>query len=208
MKKVLFLCMVFVIFGFMIFNNEHNIKSNKQLNNSSILLAFGDSITYGYGANKNESYPSYLQNMLNMKVINSGISGEISADGLKRLSSVIEKTKPDVVIVCHGGNDILRKYNIETTKENIKKMLELIRNTGAEPILVGVPSLKGLIISTDSIYKDIAKEDSVIFEGEIIEKIIKSPNLKSDQIHPNKDGYYEIAESLNEVIRSSFIIIE
>lgn len=73
------------------------------------VLAFGDSITHGYGVGKNDNYPSQLSKLLNASVINSGVSGEISKEGLRRLPGVLEKYKPNILILCHGGNDILRK---------------------------------------------------------------------------------------------------
>jgi lysophospholipase L1-like esterase len=203
MKKIILFCLfLFVIF--LIFIKKESIRSDVVVTSNSVILAFGDSITYGFGAKDNESYPSVLENILNIKVINSGINGEVSADGLKRLPQVLENVKPNLVILCHGGNDILRKHDLQKTKQNIMQMIDIIRSYNADVILVGVPNLEGFFIQTADFYKEIAKEKSVIFEGEIIEKIIKSPRLKSDQIHPNKDGYEEIAKTLANLINSNF----
>jgi len=73
------------------------------------ILAFGDSLTYGTGTSRDNAYPTVLEKLLKRRVINAGIPGEISSKGLNRLPALIEKYRPDLIIICHGGNDILRK---------------------------------------------------------------------------------------------------
>lgn len=203
MKKIILSCVILIII-FLIFIKNDNIKSDFVLSQNSVILTFGDSITEGFGVKENENYPYLLENILHTKVINAGKSGEVSSEGLARLPNVLEKEKPNLVILCHGGNDILRRYDLYKTKQNLMQMIDLIRASGAEVILVGVPNLEGFFINTAEFYKEIAKEKKVIFDGEIIEKIIKSPRLKSDQIHPNKEGHKELAQTLADIINSNF----
>lgn len=203
MKKIILSCVILIII-FLIFIKNDNIKSDFVLSQNSVILAFGDSITEGFGVKENENYPYLLENILHTKVVNAGKSGEVSSEGLARLPNVLEKEKPNLVILCHGGNDILRRYDLYKTKQNLMQMIDLIRARGAEVILVGVPNLEGFFINTAEFYKEIAKEKKVIFDGEIIEKIIKSPRLKSDQIHPNKEGHKELAQTLADIINSNF----
>ncbi|GHS88014.1 arylesterase [Campylobacterota bacterium] len=165
------------------------------------VLAFGDSITAGYGAKADESYPAQLAKLLGVRVINGGVSGEVSNAGLARLPKLLAEHKPTIVIICHGGNDILRRFDLDATRENIAEMIKLSQNMGAIVVLVGVPKLDGVFIDTASFYDKLANDYGVIYEDEIIEKIIKSPELKSDQIHPNKDGYLLIAQTIAKLLK-------
>ena len=79
----------------------------KPLSQDAVILAFGDSLTFGTGAAPEQSYPSLLAEMTNLKVINAGVPGEVSSDGKKRLAKLLEETQPDLVVLCHGGNDLV-----------------------------------------------------------------------------------------------------
>ncbi|MDR1007239.1 MAG: GDSL-type esterase/lipase family protein [Campylobacteraceae bacterium] len=185
------------------------IKTDTQIEISqdSVILAFGDSLTEGFGAKDSESYPVKLGEILNMRIINAGISGEDSNKGLLRLASLLEKIKPRIVILCHGGNDILRKYDLKKTKENLSEMIALIKNKNADIIFVGVPNLNGFFISTDEIYNELADEYDLIYDSDTLAQIIKSPTLKSDQIHPNAAGYDLLAQNLAKLFNDRFKII-
>ncbi|MDR3178181.1 MAG: arylesterase [Campylobacteraceae bacterium] len=174
----------------------------------AVILAFGDSITQGYGAKEGESYPSKLSKLLNMKIINGGISGETSDIGLSRLPDTLALYKPSIVILCHGGNDILRKRDLQIAKQNLAKMIELIHASGAEVVFVGIPALKGIgIIDTASFYDELANQYGLIYDDETLEQIIKTPSLKSDQIHPNKDGYTLLAQNMEKLLKKNFNFI-
>ena len=162
-------------------------------------------MTYGYGVEKPFSYPSKLEEKLGVKVINAGVSGEESSDGLKRLPKFL-KGKPDIVILCHGANDILRKNSMKLMKENLLAMVDMIQESGAKVILVGVPDISFSVFSPHSIYEEIAKEKNVLYEDKVIPYIELRRNLKSDYIHPNEKGYEMMADAFLEIIYDNNLV--
>ncbi|HEY9203525.1 MAG TPA: arylesterase [Sulfurimonas sp.] len=175
-------------------------SSHIELNRTSTVLAFGDSITYGFGVEEEDSYPAQLQKRVGIRVINSGVSGEESSEGLERLPKLLEQ-KPDLVILCHGGNDIIRKRSDEKLKANLTQMIEIIKKSGAEVLLVGVPNFGILGFSTHSIYAEIAKETEVFFEEDVLSKVLSKNELKIDYIHPNEKGYKVIVDAVVKYLK-------
>ncbi len=170
-----------------------------------VILAFGDSLTYGTGASPGASYPEVLEHLVKRKVIRSGVPGETSAEGLARLQGVLETVRPDLVILCHGGNDLLRKMDTKKTVESIMTMIQMIRNSGSQVILIGVPR-PGLLLSTAAFYKDIAESMKVPFEGTMMATVLSQGTLKSDYFHPNDRGYAHLAEAMARFLRKHKVI--
>lgn len=164
------------------------------------ILAFGDSLTAGTGAPPGQSYPDVLQASINRKVVNAGVPGETSAQGLTRLPQALSESRPKLVILCHGGNDILRRLNPEETAKNLTGMIALIRKQGAEVVLIGVPKPK-LIPETASFYKKISEEMGVPLEGDVILTILSNRDMKADYIHPNAAGYRQLAEAVATLLK-------
>ena len=176
----------------------------KTIDTSGLILAFGDSLTFGKGAPK-QSYPSVLEKLLKMKVINGGLSGESSLQGLKRLPSLLQKHRPDLVILCHGGNDLIQKKSKEKLKNNLLQMTQIIRQSGAEVLLVAVPNFKMIRFSNESLYAELAEQEQLLFEDEVLSEIENDKNLKSDRVHPNAKGYVLMAERFAEIINTELI---
>lgn len=174
-------------------------KKIDYLPSDAVILAFGDSITYGDGALPEESYPSELARLTGYEVIKSGVSGEITGDALKRLPQLLEEHRPQLVILCHGGNDMIRHIPSKEIKANLELMIDEIKSSGSEVILVGVPR-PGFFIKTASLYKEIAKSKRIPFERKILAEVLSSSLLKSDHIHPNANGYKRIAETLARLL--------
>jgi len=172
------------------------------LSENDIILAFGDSITYGVGAEKNESYPAILAILTKRTVVESGVPGETTHEGLVRLPEVLEKYNPKLVIICEGGNDMLRRLNLNETKENLRKMVLLAKSKGISVILIGVPQ-PGFVISTPKFYEEIAKEHDIPYEGKVLKEILTNNRLKADPIHPNRDGYRLLAERIFQLMRKA-----
>lgn len=177
------------------------------LDANSTILAFGDSLTYGTGTSRNKAYPAVLERLINRKVINAGVPGEISKNGLSRLPGLLEKHHPRLIIICHGGNDILRKLDLSKTRNNIQQMINLARQNNSEVMLIGVPEF-GLFLNTVPIYQALADENHVPIANNILGDIIGNNSLKSDHIHPNTQGYQLLAENINIVLKQSGAISE
>lgn len=165
----------------------------------SSIVAFGDSLTHGNGARAEEAYPGILSELLGIPVINAGVPGETTAEGLDRLPQVLESHRPDLVILCEGGNDFLRRQSHDQLFANLRRMVELIRAGGADVVLVGVPQL-GLLVNTHPGYEQLAEDLKIPYEGEIVADLLTDRDFKSDTIHPNAAGYRRMAEAIFTVI--------
>lgn len=173
-----------------------------QLASSDVIVAFGDSLTHGTGAAEHESYPAVLAQLTGRQVIRAGVPGEVTVEGLRRLPEVIEEHRPRLVIVCLGGNDMLRKVNPAEIKSNLRQILRTIRDGGIAAVLVGVPQ-PSLIASAPQFYAELAKEFNIPYEGKVVASVLYSPDMKADPIHPNARGYRRMAEALAELLRKA-----
>ncbi|PHS69021.1 MAG: arylesterase [Methylophaga sp.] len=173
------------------------------LDKNAVILAFGDSLTYGTGADPaTQSYPAVLSDLTGFKVVNAGVPGEITQQGLARLPAVLDQVKPDLVILCHGGNDLIRKIGQQQIKNNLDEMIKLIQSKGAQVVLIGVPNFN-FTLSVPELYKNLAQFHHIPAELEIMPKLERSPKLKADQIHPNADGYKLFAERIYALLQQS-----
>lgn len=165
----------------------------------SLVVAFGDSLTKGTGTDENNSYPAVLQSELGVPVINAGVPGEISRTGLLRLQTTLETHRPTLVILCHGGNDILRKRSRDELKDNLISMVELIHSYGSQVLLVGVPE-PSLSLSALPLYQDIAQQYQLVSELEALPDLLENPAMKSDRVHLNAQGYRALALAIAQKI--------
>lgn len=171
----------------------------RPLEADAVALAFGDSLTYGTGAPAGASYPEVLAGLLDRRVINAGVPGEVSADGRERLPVLLEAHQPGLVILLHGGNDLLRRKDQAETAANLRAMVEMARAAGAEVVLLGVPK-PGLFLSAADFYADLARELRLPYDGDTVAEILGDARLKSDTVHPNAAGYQRLAESVHRLI--------
>jgi acyl-CoA thioesterase I len=173
-----------------------------KLGPGDVVLAFGDSLTFGTGAGKDESYPAALERSTGLKVVNAGVPGETSAEGLARLAGVLEEVRPKLLILCHGGNDFLRKMDEAATARNIRGMIRLARDMGVPVLLLATPK-PGIPPSVPKFYAEIAAELALPFEDAVMKSVLLDNSLKSDMVHPNGKGYARIAAEVEKVLRKS-----
>jgi len=169
---------------------------------NDVILAFGDSLTFGTGAAETESYPAILSALIGRKVVRSGVPGEVSAQGLRRLPSALAAHNPKIVLLCLGGNDMLRKIDDRTILANLREMIQLVRRQGAEVVLLGVPK-PALFGGAAKFYGELANDMGVSYEDDTISNVLRDPGLKSDLIHPNAQGYRRIAEAIAALLKKS-----
>ena len=162
---------------------------------NAVVLAFGDSLTAGYGAEMGQDYPSVLAKLSGWQVVNAGVSGELSAAGLARLPGVLEDHRPALVLLCHGGNDILADSSGASIAANLDSMIRLCREAGAEVVLLAVPR-RGLRLKAAPLYAEVAKRNGVPLVADVVAEVLSKNALKSDYVHPNAAGYARIAEAV------------
>jgi len=163
------------------------------------IICFGDSITFGYGANQGEDYPTALRKMVKLPVINAGVDGNTTFAALERLDTDVLSKNPRLVIVEFCGNDFLKKITIEETVKNLSKIIDRIQQKGAMVALVDISS--GMFfMQYRGVFKKLAIEKKAIFIPTILNRIITNPSMKSDFFHPNARGYKVVAKRIYQKI--------
>jgi lysophospholipase L1-like esterase len=165
-------------------------------------------LTYGTGAQTREhSYPAVLAELSGLNVINAGVPGEISAEGLARIDRYLMEAAPDLVILCHGGNDMIRKLDQSQLRRNLANMIKKIRSSGAEVVLLSVPR-PGIWLDAAPVYQQVAETYNVVVDNDIIADVESDPALKSDPIHPNTAGYHLVAERLFDLLKRHGAVLD
>jgi lysophospholipase L1-like esterase len=174
----------------------------ERLPGDAVVLAFGDSLTFGTGANEDESYPAQLEKLIGRRVVRAGVPGEVTAQALARLPAALDEHTPRLLLLCIGGNDFLRRLGNQQAERNVRDMVKLAKSRGIAVMLIGTPE-PGFTVSPPAFYAGIAKEFRLPYEEGVIGQVLKDTSLKADPIHPNSRGYRLIAERLAEQLKQS-----
>jgi len=171
----------------------------------SLVLAIGDSVTFGTGASPGEDYPTQLATLSGWSIRNQGIPGDTSAGLRARIDAALAETQPALVILEIGGNDFLKRLPEAETKENVRAVLKVIKQAGIPVVLVSTPKFSPLgaavgMLPDAPIFAELAKEENVPLVPSIFAKVLSDPDLKSDPIHPNALGYRKLAEGIAVVL--------
>ena len=159
------------------------------------IIAFGDSLTAGYGAQPGEDWPARLSTMIGATVINAGVSGDTTDAAAERLDNDVLARDPRIVIVGLGGNDYLRQAPIATTEENLHRIIRKIQSAGAMVVLLGF-NFPSLSANYGKMYAKVAKDEGCLLIPDLLDGIESNQSLKSDEIHPNARGYQLMAERI------------
>jgi acyl-CoA thioesterase-1 len=176
---------------------EGSAQSTARVDTRPVIVAFGDSLTAGFGADPGQSFPDFLQKDLDQAglhwhVVNAGVSGNTTTDGVGRLGEVLAY-KPRVTIVEFGGNDGLRGLPIETTRANLEQIIRALRDAGCAVVLAGMtlPPNYGpdYIRGFEQVYKDLGDKYRVARIPFLLEGVATNPNLmQRDGIHATAEG--------------------
>lgn len=208
---VIFLLIACVVW-FFFFNKSNNDTYISEIvpkiaqDSEITIIAFGDSLTAGYGLNLSEAYPAQLESSLQamgheVSVINSGVSGETSRGNRER-ADFIASQKPDIVILGIGGNDAIRLLPLNETKKNIEETVNILKKGSVpSPVIIllkmQAPLTAGLGYKRefDAMYEELATENGLILVPFLTaELFLDSANKLSDGIHYNKEGYRKAVE--------------
>jgi acyl-CoA thioesterase-1 len=175
-----------------------------------VILCFGDSLTAGYGTEPGESYPDGLQKLLDAqgysyRVVNSGVSGETTKDGVERVDHVAAR-HPKIVVLEFGGNDGLRGLPLEQTQTNLATMIETLQKSGAQVALAGIslPPEYGpdYIAKINAIYPALAKKYKVRLLPFLLKDVYGVPgDMQEDGHHATAKGNKQVAENVEELIK-------
>jgi acyl-CoA thioesterase I len=167
---------------------------------SGSIVCFGDSLTFGHGAEPDESYPSVLGDLLRRRVVNRGRNGDTSVAAAERVDEVLD-LHPAVVVVTLGGNDMLQRLPIEDTVRAMTTIFDRLVGAGAMVAFIGIdPPFTSAARMTA--VRTLCREHGVLWVGDAMDGLWGDRSRMSDQIHPNAAGYRVMAERVAAALRT------
>ncbi|MBI4218303.1 MAG: arylesterase [Elusimicrobia bacterium] len=186
------------------------VGGSLSLASSKTIVFFGDSLTAGHGLDEEKSYPAQIQRWMvqdgiQWKVVNAGVSGDTTAGGLRRIHWIL-RSNPSLVFVALGGNDGLRGIPLKNTRKNLDNILLGLKRSGVKVILAGMqlPKNYGEKYREEfsRIYPELAKKHQIVLFPFLLEEVAMVPELNlSDGIHPNANGHARIAKNVYQFIQ-------
>jgi len=180
------------------------------LPSTSNVVILGDSLTFGTGAATGEDYASILASTTGWHVINAGVPGNTTQDGLARLTALLDahetgEQKIDLLIVELGGNDFLKRVPEPQTVNNLKSILSQAKAQNIHIALIAIPEFSPVgaafgTLSDHPLYEKLAEETDTPLIEDLFSDVLAKNSLKSDYIHPNAAGYRVVAGKLQEAL--------
>lgn len=183
---------IFYFFG----NPSYRFVNYPPKNNT--IVAFGDSLVEGFGSTKGNDFVSVLSKKIDKPIINLGISGNTTKDGLIRINE-ISIHNPGTVILLLGGNDYLRDIPKEDTFQNLRKIISTLQSKGDFVVLLGI---RGGVLKDNfkSSFEDLAREMGTAYVPDVLDGLVGDSRYMSDLVHPNDDGYKIMAEKVYDAV--------
>ncbi len=161
------------------------------------VIAFGDSLTEGYRVGPGEGWPEQLSAIVGRPILNRGVSGNTTGDALARLEHDVLSQDPRIVLVCLGGNDMLRRMPPDQQFDNLRTIVRRIQDKGALVVLIGTEGFKILgNVDYGERYEAIARETGAVYVPDLMQGVLADRGLMVDEIHPNARGYAKIARRI------------
>jgi len=192
-------------------NSKNPLKTPQITSKSPKIVAFGDSLTAGFGLAEKESYPYLLQEKLkadgfNYEVINAGVSGDTSIGGLERVDWVLEQENVQILILELGANDLLRRMPVANMKKNLAKIIEKAQAKKIKVLLCGMlaPPSVGSEYQREyqTAFPDLATQYKVDFLPFLLENVALNKELnQGDGIHPNAKGAVIMTENIYKALK-------
>jgi len=202
MKKILIaLIIIGIAWGAVRFfssSSSYSITNSKPSGEN--IICFGDSLTYGTGASSGMDYPTQLSKMIGKPIINAGIPGNTTSDGLQRLKDDVLSQSPKIVMITLGGNDLKNGMSKDAAFSNLNKIIRQIQEKGALVIIGGV-DIPFMGRGFGKAYQDLAKETGAVLIPNVLEGIMGKSDLMSDSIHPNDKGYTLMAQKFYKAVQ-------
>ena len=196
MKKILILLLILAGVYFWWGREKPEIKNAGKT--GVTIVAFGDSLTYGKGAARDQTYPAVLAELTGKNIVNLGLNGDTAAAAPRRRPQVLEH-HPYMVLIEFGGNDFMRGVAFEKTLASLSQIVDAVQASGAVAVVVDTGGYYGMNKYTKA-YKKLAREKGALFVPGILDGIFGKKALMSDQIHPNAAGYKMVAERVYKKI--------
>jgi acyl-CoA thioesterase-1 len=193
--------LVIVVGGFWCWRRTHWPIVNWRGQKMVTIIAFGDSLTRGYGARRGMDYPSQLGEKLGIRLINSGVDGNTTAMGLARLERDVVPLKPDLVLLCLGGNDMLQRLPLDESFANLEQIIDRLQENGAVVALleVNIP-----LLGCGDRFQKLARRKGCIFVPNILEGVLGQKARMKDEVHPNTAGYSLVTRTVHQHVQSYF----
>jgi len=185
-------------------------RTDESTDSRPVIACFGDSLTAGLGIESTASYPADLQRLLDTagyryRVVNEGVSGDTTKDGLERINTVLAH-KPQIVVLEFGGNDGLRGLPVSRAQQNIATMIGRLQHSGAKVALAGIslPPQYGTdyIARFDAMYPTLAKQFRVPLLPFLLQDVYGvSGDIQADGVHPTAQGAKQVAANVQKLIQ-------
>lgn len=199
MKNFIICLAVFLTLLMLYFRYQSTPEITNAIPKGENIICFGDSLTAGTGATEGMDYPAQLAKIIGRPVINAGIPGDTTSQALDRLEADVLSRSPRMVLITIGGNDMKNGISKNKARTNLVEIITRIQNRGALVVIGGI-DVPFFGRGFQKVYQEVGQKYGVVLITNIYKGIMGKPNLMSDQIHPNNEGYSIMAHIFYDAI--------